>query len=212
MMHGSTVRVLRMPARRGLLVVAISIRTVPSPHNAGASAALRLIALAAPLARLVRHGMAAKLVAQCGDDLGRERFVLARCEARQQRERDDRRGHAFVNRGLYRPAALAGVLDIAADVLEVWALLESQRRQIEQPGAHDAAMLPDACDLAQVQVELGLLENLEAFAVRLEHAVLDTVVHHLDEVAGAVSAHVAIAVLRGQRLEDRLAMLVDWIL
>src|SRR5262249_25640813 len=81
------------------------------------------------------------------------------------------------------------------------------RRQIEQPRAYDAAMLPDARDLAHVEAELRLLKNLEPFAIRLEHTVLDAIMHHLDEVTGAVHSHIAVTILWGQRLEDRLARL-----
>src|SRR5690349_17530137 len=58
-------------------------------------------------------------------------------------------------------------------------------------------------------MELRLLDDLEALAIRLKHAVLDAVMHHLDEVPGAGRAHVAVAIGRGERLEDWLAVVED---
>src|SRR5690348_9264870 len=168
---------------------------------------LCLMPYAAGLAGLEGDGMPAELVAQRRDHLRRERFILARDEALQERERDHRRRHVLVYGGLHGPAPLAGVLDVAANLLQRRVFGEGERGQIQQPGAHDAAVLPDARHLAQIGLELRLLDDLEALAVRLEHAVLDAVVNHLDEVAGAAGAHVAIAVLRRERLEDRLAVL-----
>ena len=65
-------------------------------------------------------------------------------------------------------------------------------------------MGPEPCDLEQVEVVAGRLEHLEAFAVALEHRVLDGVVNHLDEVPGARGADVRVAVGGRQRLERRL--------
>jgi hypothetical protein len=56
----------------------------------------------------------------------------------------------------------------------------------------------------QVELVVGLGQQLEAFAVGLEQAVLDAVVNHLDEMAGAAGADVGVAVLGRQRLEERL--------
>ena len=70
--------------------------------------------------------------------------------------------------------------------------------QLEQPGAHDRAVAPDAGDLVQVEVELRALEHLEPLGVGLHQAVLDPVVDHLHEVAGARPADVRVAVLRAR--------------
>src|SRR3954447_22884704 len=81
------------------------------------------------------HRVPAELVAQRGAYLRRVRLVLAGHEAHHQRKRDDRRRHAAVDRLEHRPAALAGVVHVAADVVEVVALLlERGLRQLEQPG------------------------------------------------------------------------------
>src|SRR3954470_21425 len=65
------------------------------------------------------HRMAAELVAQRRVHLRRVALLLARREAREERGRDHRRGDALVDRLQHGPAALAGVLDVALDALEV---------------------------------------------------------------------------------------------
>ena len=83
-------------------------------------------------------------------------------------------------------------------------LLERVVQELEQPGADDRAVAPDAGDLVQVEAELRVLHDLEALGVRLHEAVLDPVVHHLREVARAGRADVRVAVRRRERGEDRL--------
>ena len=78
-------------------------------------------------------------------------------------------------------------------------LLERVVQQLEQPRADDPAVAPEPRDLAQVEVELGLLHHLEALGVRLHQPVLDAVVHHLREVPGAARADVRVAVVRRER-------------
>jgi hypothetical protein len=146
----------------------------------------------------------ADLVAQSRVDLGRERLVLPGREAGIERGGDRRRRHVVVDRLEDRPAALAGVLDVAADLLEAGIVLERPVQQVEQPGAHDRPVAPDARDLVQVEAELGGVQQLEALAERLHHPVLDAVVDHLDEVAGAGRADVGVAVLGREALDERL--------
>ena len=150
------------------------------------------------------HRVAAELVAQRGEHAPRERVAIARIEAAEQRHGDDRRRHVLVDGGLDRPAAFARIVDPALEAVELGVLLERVDGQVEQPRAHHAAVLPDLADLLQVERVLGLLEHLEALGVRLHHAVLDAVVDHLDEVAGAVRADQAVAVLGRQRLHGWL--------
>ena len=99
------------------------------------------------------HGVAAELVAQGRLHLRAERRRLARGEAPHQRERDDRQRHVLVERLLHRPAALAGVLDVAADRLQPRVALERALGELEQPGADDGAVLPERRDLVQIEVE-----------------------------------------------------------
>ena len=65
-------------------------------------------------------------------------------------------------------------------------------------------MQPEFGELMQIVRELGLLEDLEALAVRGEHPVLDPVVDHLREMAGPARPDVRVPVRRRQGQEDRL--------
>ena len=75
--------------------------------------------------------------------------------------------------------------------------------QLAQPGADDRAAHPEAGDLLELDRELRLVHQLEALGVGLHDPVLDAVVDHLHEVAGARVAEVAPAVRRGEHVEDR---------
>ena len=75
------------------------------------------------------------------------RVVLAGAEAGQQRQGDDRRRDVVVDGFLDGPAALAGVRDVALEVLEVLAVgLERPAGQLEQPRADDGALHPQLGD------------------------------------------------------------------
>ena len=76
--------------------------------------------------------------------------------------------------------------------------------QVEQPRGDHAAAPPDLGDVGEVEVEalvLGQLlrvavaQDVEAFGIGLHQAVLDAVVDHLDEVAGAGRPGVDVAAL-----------------
>src|SRR3954463_14757385 len=122
------------------------------------------------------HGVTAELVAKGGVDLGGERLVLPRREPRVQRRSDRRRGNALVDRLEDRPAALARVLDVALDLLQLRAvLLESVVQELQQPAPDHRAVAPDPRDLVQVELELGSVHDLEALTVGLHEAVLDSV-------------------------------------
>ena len=93
------------------------------------------------------------------------------------------------------------------------------RRQVEQPGGDHAAAPPHLGDVAQVEVVLVVLgvaqgrrlgvdlvvlladvggaQDAQSLGVGGHDAVLDAVVDHLDEVAGAVRPAVQIALLGG---------------
>ena len=83
-------------------------------------------------------------------------------------------------------------------------LLEGRVEQLEQPAPDYRAVPPDARDLVQVEVVLGVLHDLESLGVGLHQPVLDPVVDHLHEVPGAARPDVRIAVLGCERLQDRL--------
>ena len=83
------------------------------------------------------------------------------------------------DRLVHRPAAFAGVLHVAGDVLEPRVLLRARRRPARAASAHHAALVPEVGDRGEVEVAIGRLEELEALGVGLHHAVLDAVVDHL---------------------------------
>src|SRR4051794_29201825 len=92
-------------------------------------------------------GVAAELVAQGGEHTRGVVAVLPRVEAREQGRGEGRHGYVVVDRVLDRPAALAGVRHVAADALEVVALLvERPLGQLAQPRADDRAAVPEARD------------------------------------------------------------------
>src|SRR4051812_13610922 len=100
--------------------------------------------------------MAAELVAQRGVHLRGERVLPARAEALVERRGDDRRRDALVDRVLDRPAALAGVLDVRLEVLQVVALqLERARGELAEPRADDRALHPQVRDLRVVELKLA---------------------------------------------------------
>src|SRR5205814_5442926 len=77
---------------------------------------------------------------------------------------------------------------------------------------------PDLRDRGYVEVEALRLvhvrarrvaQDVEALRVRLHEPVLDAVVNHLHEVAGAGGPRVHVAAFRRERLEDRLEALHD---
>src|SRR5215218_2173510 len=198
--------------------------TAWSPAAAISSAARREAAFSSPAtsssigtsARLLV--VAAELLAHRREDLVAEVAEPARVEALVQGGGEDRRRHSLVDRRDRRPAALAGVGDAATELLEAGGFLQRRRGQVEQPGADHAAAAPDLGDLGQVEVVLvvlrvverrrlgvglalglagvGVLEDVQPLGVGGHHPVLDPVVDHLHEVAGAVRAAVEVAVLR----------------
>src|ERR1700682_4084550 len=91
-------------------------------------------------------GVAPKFVSQGCLDLGAEGLLLAGGDALQERQGDDRGWHVLVDGRLHRPAALAAVLDVAADAGETGIFLQSVVQELEQPRAHHAAGAPDAGD------------------------------------------------------------------
>src|SRR5262245_60369840 len=92
-------------------------------------AAPRVASLIAPMvttipeSRLV-DGVASEFVAQRGEDAHREGVVVAGVEAVEQRGREDVRGDGALDGFLDRPAALAGVVDVALQAVQRWVGLE----------------------------------------------------------------------------------------
>src|ERR687896_2369904 len=150
----------------------------------------------------------AELAAQGRDDLHGEGVVLTGGKASEERACDGMGGHVFVYSFKDRPAALAGVLDVAADGAQVGVPLEGPLSKLQEPAADDAPLIPQVRDGAEVEIVLALLHDLEPFGVGLEHGVLDPVVDHLDEVSRTCTTRVGVAVLGGQGLQGGLYVLV----
>src|SRR2546423_6484338 len=80
-------------------------------------------------------GMATELVAERGEQPVRERIVAPRAEACEERGGDGGRRHRLVDGVLHCPPALARVLDIRLEVVELRIGRQRRRRQFEQPRA-----------------------------------------------------------------------------
>src|SRR6266576_1840959 len=208
---GNSLRFVRSPdAPKMTRMQGSGIRRSCSPSSSGFSWVVATLArVFAGLGALERADrVAAELLPQRGGDARGELDLVTRGEAREERSRDHRRGHVLVDRLGDRPATRAGILHVRRDVLELRAvLLERRVQKLQQPRADDRAVAPDAGDLLRVELELGVLHDLEALGVRLHQAVLDAVVHHLHEVPCARRADVRVALLRRERREDRLESL-----
>ena len=136
----------------------------------------------------------------------------------EQRGRQHGDRNAFVDRGEHGPPPLAGVRHATREVLEPRAPVQGLRGEVEQPRADDAAAAPHLSDRSHVQLvaeALGMrergglgvggalrragsrvLQQVEPLRVRGHQPVLDAVVYHLDEVAGARRPAVQVAELR----------------
>src|SRR5438105_2342994 len=159
--------------------------------------------------------MAAEGIAHGGQKLVGEGGFALRGEAVEQRRREHGRRNAGVDCRLERPAALAGIGDAAAELGERRIVLQRVGGKIEQPGSDDAAMPPDLGHGGQVDVELvvlriferagfgvrcpiafagiGRFEDVDALGIGGHHAVLDAIVHHLDEMTGTARSAMQIA-------------------
>ena len=93
-----------------------------------------------------------------------------------------------------RPASFARVLHETRVLRKRRIFRECHRRQIQQPRTNDAPAPPYFGDIRKVQIVaqvLGqffagrILENVESLSIGLHDPVLDSVMHHLDKMAGA---------------------------
>src|SRR6266513_1389338 len=150
--------------------------------------------------------VAAELLAHRREDLLGEGVVLPRSEADVERGGEHVHRDALFDRRHDRPAPLARVGDHARVVRERRVLDEGLRGEVEEPGRDDGAAPPNLGDVGDVEVvaQVGVEvlrarvpEDVEPLGVRLHEPVLDAVVDHLDEVAGARGTAVEVAVLGG---------------
>ena len=113
------------------------------------------------------------------------------------------------HRVLDRPPALTGVVDPAAQTVELRVAREGGLGELEEPGANHAPLVPEMRDGVQIEAaEVRFrLHDREALGIRLQHPVLDAVVHHLDEVSGAGRTNVQEPIGRCEGFEDRAPVL-----
>ena len=151
----------------------------------------------------------------------RRRRPAPRREAFEECGRQDRHRHPFVDGGIDRPPSLTGIADDTGVGAQLRVGVQRHGREIEQPRADHRASPPHLGDLRQIDVvpvvlgsversrlgvdlvdfrtDVGLGQHVQAFRVGGHQAVLDAVVHHLDEVAGAARAAVQPAAFLGRR-------------
>ena len=96
--------------------------------------ALQILGLWFGVDGLVSLDVAAEAEAHGREHLFAERVLLPRAETGEQRRREHVRRHRFLDRGLDRPAALAGILHEAGEILQLRILRQRGGAKIEQPG------------------------------------------------------------------------------
>ena len=156
------------------------------------------------------------LVCRCAPATGGEP-VVQRCAQHRCR-------HAFVDRGVNRPAALTAVGDVSLQALQLRIRAKGRGRQVDEPTGDHTAASPQLGDRRQIEVvlvvlrvgqrsclgvlrpvggtDVCLVQDVETLGEGRHHAVLDPVVDHLDEVAGAGRP----AVQPAQLGRDRVAL------
>ncbi len=143
----------------------------------------------------------------------------ARQRAGEHRLGDAGDGHAEVERGLHRPAAGALLLGLVEDDVDQRlaglgvGLTQHLRGDLDEE-AVQVALVPFGEDVGDLGCGLAeaVAQQLVGLADQLHVGVLDAVVHHLDEVPGAVGADVGAARhavdVRGDLLQQRAQRLV----
>src|ERR1019366_9195598 len=96
------------------------------------------------------------------------------------------------------------VVDPAAQLIQLRVTLERSLGELEQPGTYHASLVPEVRDGVQVELAEVLLRlhDRETLRVRLEHAVLDAVMDHLDKMSGARRSDMQEPVARCECGED----------
>src|SRR5947209_17587154 len=115
------------------------------------------------------------------------------------------------------------------EIIQAGTLEQGSGRQIEEPGTDDAAATPEFGDIAKVEIVLIVLwiaygcclsidlllmltdvrvpQDIKPFGIGRHDTVLDTVVHHFDEVTSTMWPTVQVALLGGRPMmkKQRLA-------
>src|SRR5258705_8750300 len=137
-------------------------------------------------ARLGTLDMAAELRAQRGEQLLAESVIAAGAEPRVERCGEHADGDLFRDRRGHRPPSFAGAGNAADKRLQLRIGGERERREVEQPGADDAAAPPELRDLRQrplVALVVGhrllgfVAQEIEHCRLRHHQAVLNSLSH-----------------------------------
>src|SRR5262245_38059862 len=129
-----------------------------------------------------------------------------------------RHGHALVDGCLDCPTTFAGVGDAPREFQQLAIAQQGGGGKVEKPRGDNAAAPPDLGDLRQFEIvlvvptiaqrrslcvdyirllaDIGRLEDRETLGIGRHHAVLDAVVHHLDEMTGAAGPAMQVTLLR----------------
>src|SRR5712692_4539861 len=156
-----------------------------------------------------------ELEAHGGKNFGSELPFGARSEALVEGFAEHGGGRSGLDGGENGPAAFAGVGDAAGEALEGRLLEKRDGGEIEEPGSDDAAAAPDFGNVGEIEIvlvvfgisqrgglgvcfvvllsDIGVLENVQAFGVGGHETVLDAVVDHFYEMAGAGRSAVEVA-------------------
>ena len=141
--------------------------------------------------------MAAELVAHGREQLLAEAVLDARAEARIERGGQHIGRHGLLDRGVDRPAAFAGILDEAVEILSrsgscasAMAVRSSSQEETTLPRRQTSAISARSRSKRSSSgrfVDACAAQDVEAFGIGLHQAVFDAVVNHLHEVARARS-------------------------
>ena len=173
----------------------------------------------------------------------------ARAESLIKRRREHKGRNAFVNCRLDCPAAFAGIGYAPGEFGQLGILKQRCGGEIKEPRCNDAPAPPDFRDICQIEIilimlgiaqrrgfridhrgflsDVGGVEDIKPFRIRGHHAVFDAVMHHLDEMPGAIGPAMQVALFGAavdlfaarrardiaapgrQRREDRIETLHD---
>src|SRR4029434_8078891 len=178
--------------------------------------------------------MSAELIAHRGEQLVGKICLATRAKTLIQRSCQDMSRHTLVDGSLDRPAPLARVRNLTCEFRECGISDQRDRRQVQQPRGDHAAAPPHLRNVRSIEIVLIMLrvtqrrrlgialmfllayvggtQDTQAFGVGRHDAVLNAVMNHLDEVAGAVWPAVQITLLGGTAnlFTPRRARYVAW--
>src|SRR5438105_10945637 len=193
---GSSLRCARSPAPPKMTTVTGAAAT------GGVSATARRSNSDGVSAIVLLHAMAAELVAERGKQPFGERVRIARPESRE--DRCGQHGHrdGTLERLDQRPTPFARIFDIRFEIRELGVFRERTGGKLQQPRSDDAAVIPEIGDRGRVDAVRARVQQLEPLGVCLHQPVLNSVVDHLDVVAGAVIPGAQVSAFGRKREKD----------